>query len=92
MTSLADMKSHLAELEDQKQKLNTAMLQAKKRLKLSLWGVGVGIILLPLYWSGAPIILIAGVIAIFYAIKQTSYQDKLDTLETEIHKLEISMA
>ena len=92
MTSLADMKSHLAELEDQKQKLNAAILQAKKRLKMSLWGVGVGLILLPLYWSGAPVMLIAGVIAIYYSIKQTSYQDKLDTLEAEIHKLEISMA
>jgi len=92
MTSLADIKSHLAELEVQKQRLNTAIQQAKKRLKWSLWGVGVGIILLPLYWSGAPVILIAGAIAIFYSVKQTSYQDKLDNLETEIHKLEISMA
>jgi len=92
MTSLADMKSHLDELEDQKQKLNAAILQAKKRLKMSLWGIGVGIVLLPLYWSGAPVILIAGVVALFYSVKQTSYQDKMDTLEAEIHKLEISMA
>jgi len=92
MTSLADMKSQLDELEDQKQKLNAAILEAKKRLKMSLWGIGIGIILLPLYWSGVPVLLIAGVIALFYSIKQTSYQDKLETLETEIHKLEISMA
>ena len=92
MTSLADMKSHLAELEDQKQKLNAAVLKAKKRIKMSLWGIGVGIILLPLYWSGVPVLLIAGVMALFYSVKQTSYQDKLETLETEIHKLEISMA
>ena len=92
MTSLADMKSHLDELEDQKQKLNTAILKAKKRLKMSLWGLGLGIILLPLYWSGIPILLIAGVTALFYSGKQAGYQDKLETLETEIHKLEISMA
>ena len=86
------MKSHLDELEDQRQKLSTAILNAKKRLKMSLWGIGIGIILLPLYWSGVPVLLIAGVMALFYSVKQTSYQDKLETLETEIHKLEISMA
>jgi hypothetical protein len=30
--------------------------------------------------------------ALVFYIKQSSCQDKLETLETEIHKLEISMA
>jgi len=92
MASLAEMKTQLDELEDQKQKLNTAILNAKKRIKMSLWGIGIGIILLPLYWSGVPVLLISGVIALFYTGKQAGYQDKLEALETEIHKLEISMA
>ena len=92
MNSLAEMKSQLNELESQKQKLNTAILEAKKRLKMSLWGIGIGIVLLPLYWSGIPVLLIAGTTALFYAGKQAGYRDKLETLEAEIHKLEISMA
>ena len=92
MTSLAEMKSQLDELEDQKQKLNTAILKANKRIKMSMWGIGIGIILLPLYWSGVPVLVVAGVTALYYFGKQAGYQDKLETLETEIHKLEISMA
>lgn len=92
MTSLSEMKSHLDELEDQKKKLIEAKQKANKRYKLSLWGVGLGIILLPLYWSGLPVLFVAGVVALVYSVKQASYQDKLESLETEIHQLEISMA
>jgi peptidoglycan hydrolase CwlO-like protein len=92
MATLAEMKSHLNELEDQKQKLEAAILKAGQRLKMSLWGIGIGIILLPLYWSGIPILVIAGIMAIFYSLKQTNSSDKLESLESEIHKLEISMA
>lgn len=92
MVSLAEMKSHLDELENQKQKLEEAKLKAGQRLKMSLWGVGVGVILLPVYWSGVPVLLIAGIMALVFYIKQSSYQDKLENLESEIHKLEISMA
>jgi len=92
MATLAEMKSHLNELEDQKQKLEAAILKAGQRLKMSLWGIGIGIILLPLYWSGIPILVIAGIMAIFYSLKQTNSSDKLESLKSEIHKLEISMA
>jgi hypothetical protein len=92
MVSLADMKSHLTELENQKSKLETEIQKAGKRLKMSLWGIGIGILLLPLYWSGVPILVIAGIMAIFYSVKQTNSRDKLESLESEIHKLEISMA
>ena len=92
MATLAEMKSHLNELEDQKQKLEAAILKAGQRLKMSLWGIGIGIILLPLYWSGIPILVIAGIMAIFYSLKQTNSRDKLESLKSEIHKLEISMA
>jgi hypothetical protein len=92
MVSLAEMKSHLDELENQKRKFEEAKLKAGQRLKMSLWGILAGVILLPVYWSGVPVLLIAGIMALVFYIKQSSYQDKLENLETEIHKLEISMA
>ena len=92
MVSLAEMKSHLDELENQKRKLEDAKLKAGRRLKMSLWGIVVGVILLPVYWSGVPVLLIAGIMTLVFYIKQSSCQDKLENLETEIHKLEISMA
>ena len=92
MVSLAEMKSHLDELENQKQKLEDAKLKAGRRLKMSLWGIVVGVILLPVYWSGVPVLLIAGIMTLVFYIKQSSCQDKLENLESEIHKLEISMA
>lgn len=92
MVSLADMKSQLGELENQKIKLKEEIKKANQRFKLSLWGIGIGVILLPLYWSGIPVILVAGIVAIYYSVKKASFEDKLEGLETEIHKLEISMA
>jgi len=92
MSTQAEMKSQLDELEVQKRKLEDEILKASQGIKMSLWGIGIGIILLPLYWSGIPILLIAGAAALFYSAKRSSLQDKLGTLENEIHKLEISMA
>jgi len=92
MTNLAEMKSHLDELEDQKKKLENAIETASQRYKMSLWGILIGVVLLPLYWSGIPVLLIAGVAALYFSAKRSSSEDKLGELETEIHKLEISMA
>lgn len=92
MASLANMKSQLIELENRKDKLEEEIQKAGKRLKLSLWGLGIGILLLPLaLYIGVPILVIAVFVAIFYSIKVSSIHDKLETLESEIHKLEISM-
>lgn len=92
MASLAKMKSQLVELENRKDKLEEEIQKAGKRLKLSLWGLGIGILLLPLaLYIGVPILVIAVFVAIFYSIKVSSIHDKLETLESEIHKLEISM-
>jgi hypothetical protein len=44
------------------------------------------------YFAGIPVLLVAGGMAIYYSAKKTNYEDKLETLESEIHKLEISMA
>jgi hypothetical protein len=92
MSTQAEMKSQLQELETQKRKLEDEILKTSQGFKMSLWGIGIGVILLPLYWSGIPVLLIAGAAALFYSAKRSSSQDKLSTLENEIHKLEISMA
>jgi hypothetical protein len=92
MESLGEKKSHLEELEDQKYKLKEQIQQTNRRFKLSLWGIGIGILLLPLYWSGVPVIVISGILTLVYSGQQTSFKDKLESLESEIHKLEISMA
>lgn len=92
MVSLADMKTQLGELEGQKMELKEEIRKANQRFKYSLWGFGAGIILLPLFWSGIPVILVAGIMAIYFSVKKASFEDKLESLENEIHKLEISMA
>ena len=92
MATPSEMRSHLDQLEDQKKQLEDVITKASQRFKMSLWGIGVGVILLPLYWSGIPVIVIAGVGAIYYSAKRSISQNKLDALESEIHKLEISMA
>jgi len=93
MVSLANMKSHLTELENEKSKLETEIQKAKQRLTWSVWGIAIGVLLLPLaIFAGIPVLLIAGIMAVYYSIKKSSFEDKLETLETEIHKLEISMA
>jgi hypothetical protein len=93
MVSPGDMKSHLVELEGKKNKLQEEILKANQRLKWSVWGIAIGVLLLPLaIFAGIPVLLIAGIVAVYYSIKKSSFEDKLETLETEIHKLEISMA
>ena len=92
MSTQAEMKSRLDELEKQKNQLEDAIEAESQRFKWSLWGIGIGVVLIPLYWLGIPILLISGLAAIYYSAKRSNSQDKLGDLETEIHKLEISMA
>ena len=92
MATLTEMKSQLTKLETKKNQLEADIQKANQRFKMSLWGIGIGVILLPVYWSGVPVLVIAGIMAIFYSLKQTNFRDKLESLESEIHKLEISMA
>jgi hypothetical protein len=93
MESLGEKKSHLEELESQKFRLEEQVREVNRRLKMSLIGTGVGILLVPLFWLvGVPVIVVAGITALVYFGQQTRFKDKLESLETEIHKLEISMA
>jgi len=92
MSTQAEMKSRLDELEKQKSQLEDMIEMAGQRFKWGLWGIGIGVILIPLYGLGIPVLLISGAAALYYSIKRSSSQDKLGDLESEIHKLEISMA
>jgi hypothetical protein len=93
MESLGEKKIHLEELEGQKYMLEEEIQKANQRFKLSLLGIGVGVILLPFtILAGIPVLVVAGLVTIYYSAKKSSYEDKLATLESEIHKLEISMA
>ena len=93
MVSLADMKAHLVALENQKSEFEMEIQKANQRLKWSVWGIAIGVLLLPLViFAGIPVLLIAGIMVVYFSIKKSSLEDKLETLETEIHKLEISMA
>lgn len=92
MSTQAEMKSHLDELAIQKRKLVDAIEKANQRFKWGLWGTGIGVILIPLYGAGIPVLLLSIATVLYYSIKRSSSQDKLGDLETEIHKLEISMA
>jgi len=92
MSTQAELKSQLDELEKQKKQLEDTIETASQRFKWGLWGIGIGVILIPLYWLGIPVLLISGATVLYYSIKRSSSQDKLGDLETEIHKLEISMA
>jgi hypothetical protein len=92
MSTQAELKSHLDELEKQKKQLEDAIEMASQRFKWGLWGIAIGVILIPLYWLGIPVLLISGATVLYYSIKRSSSQDKLGDVETEIHRLEISMA
>ena len=92
MASLANMKTQLTELENQKSRLEAEIQQANQRLRMALWGVAIGAVFFRLsLWLSISVMVIAGIVAIFYFIKQTTFHDQLESLETEIHKLEISM-
>ena len=93
MASLANMKTQLTELENQKSRLEAEIQQANQRLRMALWGIAIGAVFFRLsLWLSISVMVIAGIIAIFYFVKQTNFHDKLEALESEIHKLEISMA
>lgn len=93
MVSPATIKSQLVQLQDERNKLQKESRKASQRFKLSLGGIALGILLLPFaFLAGVPVALIAGFLAVFYSVKKSSSDDRLENVESEIHKLEISMA
>jgi|GEM_PF-6787928 len=91
MTSLAKMKAELVELEAQKKRLKIDIVRKDKRFKLCLWLAGGGVALLPLYGSGIIMILAGGIMAMIVSEQRTRLKDRLEEVDTQITKLELSM-
>jgi len=92
MNSLADMKIKIVELEDQKKKLETEISKADKQYKFGLWAVLVGVFLIPLYGIGFIPVIVGGFMALVNIAKRAKCRDELENLESQIHKLNLSMA
>lgn len=93
MVSPGEMKTHLAELEEEKSTFQEEIRKAKQRFNWSLGGIAAGVLLLPfLLFAGIPVLVVAGAAAVYFTAKKTNYEDKLEAVEAEIHKMEISMA
>jgi hypothetical protein len=92
MPSLSKMKVQLAELEDQKHMFEAGIINTSRRLKISLWVMGAGVLLIPLYGVGLLALLAGGIVALVNLFKRSRYQEEIEHLEDSIHKLEISMA
>ncbi len=92
MNSLANMKVQIVEMEGRKEELSTEINKASKQYKLSLWGVVVGVFLIPLYGIGLLPIAAGGLMAFITADKRAKYRDELQNLDDKINKLNSSMA
>ncbi len=92
MSSLANMKVQIVEMESRKEKLATEMNKAGKQYKFSLWAVVIGVFLIPLYGIGLIPIAAGGLTAFINADKRTKYRDELENLDAKINKLNSSMA
>ena len=87
MVSLAKMKSRLAELEEQKQKLGVEIGATGNRFKIALGCtlLGAG---LSLFYGLGFILLIAGVLAaLFYGTRQAKNRDQMEEIEAEFYEL-----
>ena len=92
MNSLADKKILIVVLEGQKSKLETEINKASQQYKLGLWGVLIGIFLIPIYGIGVVPLIAGGLVALINANKRAKYRDELENLESQIYKLNSSMA
>ncbi|MCL4530081.1 MAG: hypothetical protein M1485_06565 [Chloroflexi bacterium] len=92
MNSLADKKILIVVLEGQKSKLETGINKASQQYKLGLWGVLIGIFLIPIYGIGVVPLIAGGLVALINANKRAKYRDELENLDAKISKLNSSMA
>ena len=91
MLSLAKMKSRLAELEEQRQKLGIEIGVTGNRFKIALGCTLLGAALSLFYGLGF-ILLIASVLAaLFFGTRQAKNRDKMEEIEAEIYKLSLWM-
>jgi hypothetical protein len=92
MDSLAKMKAQIIELEDQKTKLETEIGKANRQYKLGVWGVVIGIFLIPLYGAGLLLLAAGGFVALMNGGRRAKFRDQMELIEAEIRRLKLSMA
>ena len=81
MATLSELQFKLQDMQDQKSKLEKKLEEANKQYKGGLWGILIGILLLPLYGLGL-IFLVAGILAVL------TNRGKRSRLQKEIKKVD----
>jgi hypothetical protein len=92
MASLAETKVHLQDLQDQRPKIEKQLEDANRQYKIGLWGVLIGIFLIPLFGIGILLILAGGLAALTNRIKRSTSQSKLSEMEDQIRQLRLEIA
>ena len=92
MASLAEMKVQLQDLQDQRPKIEKQLEDANRQHKIGLWGVLIGIFLIPLYGIGILLILAGGLAALTNRSKRSTSQSKLSEMEDQIRQLRLEIA
>jgi len=92
MNSLANMKGQIIELESRKDQLAAEINKAGRQYRFGLWGVLIGIFLIPFYGIGLLPVVVCGLMAFINSNRRSKYRDELENLDARISKLNSSMA
>ncbi len=92
MASLAEMKVELHDLEDKKSKVEKQLEDANRQYKIGMWGVFIGIFLIPLYGIGLLLILAGGLAAFTNRSKKGKLCTEIEEIEANIRELRVKIA
>ena len=92
MASLAEMKVELHDLEDKKVKVEKQVEDANRQYKIGMWGVLIGIFLIPLYGLGLLLVLAGGLAAVTNRGKKGKLGTEIEDMEANIRELRIKIA
>ena len=92
MKSLAEVKVELYDLEDRKAKVEKQLEDANRQYKTGMWGVLIGIFLIPLYGFGLLLILAGGLAAITNRGKKSKLSTEIESIKVSIREFRIWIA
>jgi hypothetical protein len=92
MASLPQLKVQLVGLEDQLKKAEKSYDSANRQYTIGLWGVLIGLFLIPLYGLGLLLVLAGGLAALTNRGKRASAKKGMAELELRIHSLRLDVA
>jgi uncharacterized membrane protein len=92
MTSLAELRVKALELEDKQRKLEKEYDNANRQYTIGLWGILVGIFLVPVFGLGFLLILAGALAAITNRSKRTQLKRSLGELELKPHSIRLDIA